>query len=286
MGGELRGADHIDGQQDLAGGFLGLGDDLARRIGHLVLGQRAADVDPLGRQERIRHAAADDQRVDLADEVPQKVQLGRDLGPADNRHQGTLRRAKRGLQRLQFRLHQPSRGGRQQPGQCLGRGVRPVRRREGVVDIDLAQGRQGRREHRVVLLLAGMEPRILQQQDFTLRQRRSRLLGGPADAVFRKAHGHAQDALQLAPDLGKRHLGHRLALRASEMRHQHRLAAPVHDVAHRGHDPLDAGGVGHTAVLDRHVHVHADQHDLTGQFHVVECFPAHDRSPSDPCLPE
>src|SRR5690606_40691648 len=56
------------------------------------------------------------------------------------------------FQRLQFAPHRLPGVGRQQPRQPLGRGVGPVRRRKGVVDVEVAQLGELRREGRVVLL--------------------------------------------------------------------------------------------------------------------------------------
>jgi hypothetical protein len=68
------------------------------------------------------------------------------------------------VERRKLRLHGTPGTGRQHMGQALGRSVSPVRRRESVVDIDIAQRRQGSDKGRVVLLLAGMEACVLETQ--------------------------------------------------------------------------------------------------------------------------
>ena len=60
-----------------------------------------------------------------------------------------------------------------------GAGVRAVRRAEGVVDVDVAVGRELRRELGVVRLLLGVEAQVLEQQQLARahavdRVRRSR----------------------------------------------------------------------------------------------------------------
>ena len=53
-----------------------------------MLGERLADLHALREQEGVGHAAADDQRVDLVEQVAEQVELGRDLGAADDRATG------------------------------------------------------------------------------------------------------------------------------------------------------------------------------------------------------
>ncbi len=78
---------------------------LAGGAGEVVLGERLADIDAARGEEGIGHAAADDQVIDPGDEVPEHVQLGRDLGAADHGRDRAFGVAERGLQRLQLRLH-------------------------------------------------------------------------------------------------------------------------------------------------------------------------------------
>ena len=65
--------------------------------------------------------------------------------------------------------------GRQAVGDALGRGMRAMRGREGVVDIDVAQRRELVDEARVVLLLFLVEAQVLEQQHVAGLQRRAPL---------------------------------------------------------------------------------------------------------------
>jgi len=47
------------------------------------------------------------------------------------------------------------------------------------------------------------------------------------------------------------------------------LAPPLENVVDGGFDTLDPGGVGHDAVLDGHVDIHAHQDALARQIHLV-----------------
>src|SRR3546814_15773456 len=63
---------------------------------------------------------------------------------------------------LQLRLHEPPGGRRQQTRDAFGRGMRAVRRREGIVHVDIAERRKLLAEALVVRLLPGMEAQVLQ----------------------------------------------------------------------------------------------------------------------------
>ena len=60
-----------------------------------MLAQRLADIDAARGEEGVGHAAADDQMIDLADEMAEHGELGRDLGAADHRRDRPLGIAER-----------------------------------------------------------------------------------------------------------------------------------------------------------------------------------------------
>ena len=80
----------------------------------IMLAQRFADFDAARGEEGVGHSAADDQMIDLADQVAEHVELGRDLGAADHRRDRALGIAQRLLQRVQLGLHRPPGERRQQ----------------------------------------------------------------------------------------------------------------------------------------------------------------------------
>ena len=59
-----------------------------------MLAERLADVDALGGEEGIGHAAADDEGVDPVDQVAEQLELGRDLGAAHHRDHRAFRVAR------------------------------------------------------------------------------------------------------------------------------------------------------------------------------------------------
>ena len=68
-------------------------------------------------------------------------------------------------QRFEFGLHGAAGIGRQLVAEPFGRGVRAVRRREGVVDPEVAELGERGDERRIVLLLALVEARVLQTEN-------------------------------------------------------------------------------------------------------------------------
>ncbi len=80
--------------------------------------------------------------IDPGDEMGQHVELGRHLGPADDRRHRMLGIAERLFERLQLGLHRPAGEGRQHVRQPLGRGMGAVGGGEGVVDVEIADCRQ------------------------------------------------------------------------------------------------------------------------------------------------
>ena len=73
------------------------------------------------------------------DEIGQDLDLGRDLGAADNGHDRPFRIFERLAERGDLGHHQKAGIGRQQIGDGFDRGMRPVGRGEGIVDIDIAE---------------------------------------------------------------------------------------------------------------------------------------------------
>ena len=102
-------------------------------VGKIVLAQRLADIGAARGKEGVGHAAADDQRVDLLHEVHQQVDLGRDLGAADDGDDRARRIAEALFQRVELGLHGAAGEGREmvrQPSvEANVRGGRPKRRR-------------------------------------------------------------------------------------------------------------------------------------------------------------
>ena len=117
--------------------------------------------------------------------------------------------------------------------------------REGVVDIDVAERGERRRETGIVGLLAGMEAEVFQQQHLARAETGRRLLGERADAVFREAHAPPAERPAERPDeRAERQGGHALSARPAEMRQQDHRAAFGADLLDRGREAVETRGVG------------------------------------------
>ncbi len=204
-----------------------------------------------GALEGVGHAADDDQRVDLVEQVIDHVDLAGDLGAADDGDEGLFRRFQRFAEIGDLLFHQQAGdGGLEEVGDAFCRGVGAVGGAEGVVDVDVGQRGEGLRERRIVGLFFGVVAQILKQQHLAGFELARHLAGHFADAVRRKGDvdGFAQllvEQLAQADDhRAQRVLGIRLALGAAQMRGEDDLglvAQGVDDGGQRGHD---AGVVG------------------------------------------
>ena len=151
-----------------------------------------------------------------------------------------------------------------------------MRRREGVVDVDVAELRQRLRETAVVLLLAGVEAGVLEQKDIAFLHGRDRLRRRFADAILGEGHRAPEHVRQGCSDRLQGLL--RVApLRPAEMGQEDDLAALVGDLLDGRDHALEAGPVGDAPVLHRHVEVDADEDALALQIGAVERAHAHPR---------
>ena len=236
---------------------------------------------PCGEQEGVGHAAADDQDVDLLDQIAEQLELGRDLGAADDRRDRALGIAERDGQRLELRLHGAAAIGRQLVRDALGRGVGAVGGREGVVDIDVAELGHLLDESRIVLLLALVEAGVLEQEDVAVLHFGDGVGGDLPDAVVREGDRALDDLGDRGSDGLQRIFLVPGAFRPAEMGEQDHLAALVGDFGDRRGDALDARRVGHLAVLGRNVEIDPQEDALAREAGVVERAEwfAHGRSP-------
>ncbi len=81
----------IHGQLERDARRLGPLDQALGGADELVFDERLADRPALRLEERVGHGAADEQRIDLAEQVLDDLELVRDLGAAEDRDERTLR---------------------------------------------------------------------------------------------------------------------------------------------------------------------------------------------------
>ena len=129
-----------------------------------MLGEALADALALRQQEGVGHPAAEDEQVDLGEQVVDDGDLVGHLGTAEDGCEWALGRLEELGEHLELTLHQETGIRRQKLGDPDGRGMRPVGGPERVVDVDVCIGGERLREFRVVGLLLGMEAQVLEQQ--------------------------------------------------------------------------------------------------------------------------
>jgi hypothetical protein len=199
--------------------------------------------------------------IDLADEVLEHIELGRNLGPADHGRDRRLRIAQRLFQRLKLGLHRAAGKGRENVRQPLGGGMGAVRGGKGIVHVEIAKAGKAFDHGGIVLFLATEEAGVLQHGNVTGLQRRDGgLVAFPVHVLDRAA----QHVRERRDDLLQRELCRRLALGAAEVGENQHHGALVGQFGQRRHRRAQAGIVGHRAIGHGHVQVLADQHGLAG----------------------
>jgi hypothetical protein len=230
---------------------------------------------PLGRQEREAHRAAHEDRVGAAQEGVHHADLVGHLRAADDRHQRAGGILEDAGQRLDLALQQqPGRALLHVVGDALRRRVRPVRRPEGVVDVDVAEPRVRARELGVVARLARLVADVLEHEHVA----RCEVLGEGLDLRphDRRRQRHVRPG-QLGQAVGRGSQGQLglAGLRPAEVRRQDDAGAAPAQRLDRRQRRADARVVGDRAVLQRYVEVHAHEHAPSLDLDVVE--PSHVR---------
>ena len=105
------GHDVVDRQLELDAARRGVGFDAPRFVELVVFDERLADRHAARLEERVGHRAADEQAVDLAEQILDHLDLVGDLGAAEDRDERPLRRLERVAEILQLLLHQQPGGG-------------------------------------------------------------------------------------------------------------------------------------------------------------------------------
>ncbi len=162
-------------------------------------------------------------------------------------------------------------------GDAFGRRVRPVRDRESVVDVIIAQSGHRLGQLGIVLLLAVVEARVLEHPDIARKHRRDRPLRLRPGAILDEAHRPARQAMERQHQLRGRHVGPDLAPGPPQMRQQEHDRAAVAKLEHGREHGLEPRVVGHARAVHRHVQIDADEHALAGQIlrEVIEGLESH-----------
>ncbi|MCY1371498.1 hypothetical protein D9M69_586450 [compost metagenome] len=146
--------------------------------------------------------------------------------------------------------------------QTFGRSVSAVRRREGVVDIDVAIGCECCDKLRLVLFLALVEAGVFEKQNITVFQRIDCGLCLVANAVFCKVNTMTEHFRQRFDDMLQRVFIGSNAFWTTEMGEQNNLGALLRQFRNSWNDAFDTGEVGYLAASHRHVEVNTNQNAL------------------------
>src|SRR5579864_2452327 len=142
--------------------------------------------------------------------------------------------------------------------------MRPVCRRESVVDIIIAERCHGPGELGIVLLLAGMETAVLKHPDIARKHGCYCAFGLSSAAILDEPHRTAREAVDRKHQLSSRHIGPLLSLGAAEMRQEKDDCSAVAEFKDRWKHRPQPSIVGHLGTVHRDVEVDAHENLLAG----------------------
>ena len=259
---------------------------------------------PLRLEEGVGHRAADQQPVDLLEQVLDDGDLVRHLRPAHHRNVRVVGEAEQVVEDLELLLDQETDGaaiGRELLGDGHHRRLIAVAGAEGVVHVAVGERRESRGEFGIALLLALVEPDVLEHDDAAGLELAHGGLGLGADGVTHLHHRPPDQLLQPRGDRVEPERGVRrgVAGRPAEVADEDQAPASVEDRIQSRQGAANPPVVGDVAVGGLgHVEVHADQHFLAGHVEVANRLFGHQSSPglgrawvrrtragNDPCRP-
>ncbi len=277
VGVELVGQDVVDRQQQLDALLLRLVERGFGNVDLVGFDQRLAGGLAQRIEEGVGHAAADQQRVRLVEQVVDHVDLAGDLRAADDGDKRPVGFGQHLAEEVELLLHQQAGGGlRDVMRDAFGGGVGAVRAAEGVVDVDVAERRELLGEGWIVGLFFGVEAQVFQQQGLAGLKLARHLLRDFADAVGREGDilARLEDVIEQEAQAGDQrpqaHGFDRLALGPAEVRAEDDLGLVAQGVLDGGQRLADAGVVGDDAVLQRHVEVDANEHTLVREVEIPD----------------
>jgi hypothetical protein len=236
-------------------------------VGDLVLLEEGdADLVALGLEEGVRHAAADQQPVGLAEQLVDDGELVGDLGTAEHHDVGPLDVLGELLEHRDLGGDQLARGVREAGREVVDGGVLAVHGAEAVADVQVGElGElvgEGAALGVVLAGLTGVEAEVLQDGDLALAQAVDDGPGGLADGVRGERHLAAQQLTQPLRG-GRQGVGRvRGALGAAQVGGDDDLGAVLGELGDRRLDGADPAVVGDGRAVERHVEVGADEDPL------------------------
>ncbi len=174
--------------------------------------------------------------------MAEELELGRDLGAADDRGDRMLRALEGALQRVELGAHGAARiSGQAGDGDDRGvGGMLAMRRRKRIVDEEVAERGEAAGELAVVVFFLGMKAGVFQAKNIAVLHRGDRALRRRPDAVLGKRHRLFDDPRHRGGDGLERILGI-AAFRPVQMRQKNDLAALAGELGNGRGDLFDAG---------------------------------------------
>ena len=156
-------------------------------------------------------------------------------------------------------------------GDPFHRRMRPVRRPERVVDVQIGERRKGSGELRIVLFFFGMEAQVLEEHHAAARavDHLHGILRRRADAVVDELHGPSEQLREVTCDGRQAELRVRLSLRPAEVAGEDDRGAALERVSNRRQRRRDPRVLGDPAVLQRNVEVDAGEDTLALEVEVL-----------------
>ena len=224
----------------------------------------------------MRHAAADDDCVNLVDHVADDADLVGDLRAADDGDERTLRVLERLADVVDLFLHQEASDRLEVLRNACIRSMRTMGHAECVIDSDISERCELLCELGVVLLLFLVITEVLEQQDFARLQSLCLFLSLGADAVGSPLHVALQELGEVFDEVLRGELRLARLGRTADVAGEHESCTVVEQVVQRRQRADHARVVRDVLVLiERNVVVHADEDFLALDVDVFDGFLIH-----------
>ena len=281
----MSGYHQVDGEDEFYPAPFGLRHDLPDGGNLIRLEHRVTDLVPLGGQERVGHAAADQDPVGQVQQVADHGQLVRRLLAAEHHHEGPGRVGGELAQHRHLVPHQVSRGVREQQRQVVDGRVLAVHRAEPVAHVHLAEAGQPLRELAALgVVLAGLgrlKTHVLQHRDVLVAEAERGVLGRGPGHVGGERDGAAEQLAQPRRHRPQRRAAgrprlERAARGPAKVREDDHPCPPVGQLAdyrQAGPDPAVVGdlpGAGFRDQVQRDIQVRPEQHAPAHDLKVVD----------------
>ena len=211
------------------------GQDMPGDVELVGLDLALADLVPLGLQEGVGHRSADQELVDLLEQVLDDQDLVGDLGPAHHGHVRALGLRQQGVENMKLLLDQePDAPGPR--GELFGhgdhRGLVAMAGAEGIVDVSVGQAAISLANADIALLLALVEPDVFEHDDpARCEGLEAAWASGPTVSVS-LLDGSADQLFEPGRHLvhPERRVSGRVASRPAQVADQDQASAPLEDV--------------------------------------------------------